>query len=669
VNTRSIRKLLPPALLLALGIACYANSFRNEFVWDDNFQIVENRLLRSWAFVPQLFTSDIPQAYQTDVRPVHFYRPLWMLSQLVDYQLWGPHPWGFHLTNLLLHVGNGLLFFALMMALGIAAEWALLAAAIFVCHPVHLETTTFIAGRTGEMSVFFMLASLLLFVRFAREDKQPAARWPLLFVSLAAFAAALLSKETAVTLPGDILAVCLLVPLRSCLRRRRWWLVGGYVSVLAAYLVVRTRVLSKPVFSSPFTRAERGVLVLRALAAQIGLAIAPVNLHVERTLLVEGWRGAALTGGGFVCLLLLAVIAARYYHRDRRVVLGIAFFLIGFSLTSNLIPLNTTFGERWLYWPMPGLLLAGAAALEGATTRNPFLKRLGLAAGWCLVIVFCGLTIAQNRVWHDDVSLYETAIARGGDTVRVRGNLGFAFLQEQQFDRAREEFETALQRAPRDPVSLRGMGRLCAVQQQNAQAKRWLEQALAADPRDTQASIWLAYVQEQEGTTRDAEQTLRAAVAHTTASTAALQLADLYIRQARLEDAGRILRTVLQRDPLDAAAHNSLGRVLFKQGDMVGAEQQFRLALRCDRWMVDAHANLAAVAASRQDWAKALGQYEEALEISPSNADLYYALGVVFTRIGDVADAHRALARAIELDPQLAETVRQEQQTEGKGQE
>src|SRR5438093_11788250 len=107
-------RLAPAAVIVALGLLCYANSFPNEFVWDDNFQIVQNRLLRSWSFAPRFFISDCREAYGSPADPVSFYRPLWLLSQLIDYQLWGPRPFGFHLTNFLLQVANALLLFALL---------------------------------------------------------------------------------------------------------------------------------------------------------------------------------------------------------------------------------------------------------------------------------------------------------------------------------------------------------------------------------------------------------------------------------------------------------------------------------------------------------------------------------------------------------------------------
>src|ERR1700693_2033424 len=74
VNNRCCRKFLPYVMLIVLGIVCYANSFRNDFVWDDNFQIVQNRMLRSWAFVPRFFSTDMAEAYEPSATSFPIYR-------------------------------------------------------------------------------------------------------------------------------------------------------------------------------------------------------------------------------------------------------------------------------------------------------------------------------------------------------------------------------------------------------------------------------------------------------------------------------------------------------------------------------------------------------------------------------------------------------------------
>jgi protein O-mannosyl-transferase len=651
-----LRAILPAAVLIVLGVVCYANSFRNEFVWDDHIQIASNRMLRSWAFVPRFFTARAAEAYGASAESRHFYRPLWMLSQCIDYQLWGPNPSGFHLTNLVLQIANGLLVFGLMMALRIRMGFGMLVAALFICHPAHTETTTFIAGRTGELGVLFMLAALLLFFKFMSLGRDDRARRLVLFGSAGCFGLALLSKETAVTLFGIVGAAGWLLPASPPLRRRDWMMiliVFGLVS--CAYFLARGLVLAQMTYPPQFSWPERFGLMMRALAAQVVFTLAPHNLHIDRTLVLDGWRGTALTVSGLATFAAIVLVGIWSYRRERRITFGLAFFVAAFSITSNLIPLNATFAERWLYWPMIGLAIVFAGGLEYVNGMAPRAAQVGVIAGWIGVGVFSAMTIVQNRVWRDDKSLFETAIARGADTPRERVSLASYYIDTGDFTRARRHLDQALRQQPGNVSALRTVGILYAMQEQYVQARDLLERAVNAAPNDTLAAVWLAAIQENLSEAAQAEQTLRNAVARAATSLAAVKLVDFCIRHDRLDEAERILNDLLAKDNLDAVAHNMLGTVLFRKGDLSDAEREFRLALRYDYWMIDAYANLAAAADARGDLEQALQHYRRALKLAPNNASLYYAMGVVLNRHGQSAEARQALTHALKLDPRFDE--------------
>lgn len=641
------------AIIITLGVICYVNSFRNEFVWDDHSQIEQNRFLRSWVFMPRFFTSDVREGYGAPAGWVHFYRPLWMLSQLVDYQLWGPRPFGFHLTNLVLHIANGLLLFALSRALELRRDVSLLAAAMFVCHPVHTETTTYIAGRVAELSVLWMIVSLLFFLKYAADSpRDTRGRNWLLAGSAMAFALALLSKEIAVTLPGVLLAACVLLRSNRKLgRQREIWAAVVFGLVLIAYFAVRMMVLSVEVYPAEHPLIERIELAARALAACLALAIVPINLHIDRTVLVAGWQSVLLTTAGALALCVLIGLMIWFFHRDSRVTFGLAFFLIGFSINSNLVPLNITLAERWLYWPMVGLLVGMAAAVEWLTRGRPRAFRTTLTTGWIIVVVFAAATVAQNRVWRDDRVLFETAIARGANTARLWNNLGHYYLNLGDLAAARKNFEIAIQRKPPNPDALRGIGMCDATQTNYAAARLSFGRAIEAEPHEEQTSVWLAFLLEEMGEPALAEQTLRDAVAQERTALPAIKLANFYYRHDRLSEAEQLLRGELGTDPKHAVVHNSLGTVMFRQGKPTEAEEHFRLALRYDRWLVDAYANMAAVASQRGDVAGALRYYNQALRLAPRNADLYYTLGLMLRRHGRIEEARRALARVLELEP------------------
>jgi tetratricopeptide (TPR) repeat protein len=651
--TTRMRTGVSAALIAMLGIICYANSLRNGFVWDDTAYIVTNRLLRSWWFVPRFFTTDAAETYQANASPVPIYRPLALLSYLIDYQLWGPNPAMFHLTNVIWHIVSAVLVYLVFCALGIQWRWSLLAALLFVCHPIQVENVAFVAGRNAILCTVGLLGSLLLLLKWRERSASVAANW-MLAGSLVTFALALQAKEVAASFPLIVMAVLLMVPSQSLKfsRRQAAVVVGLYGMVLVIYLIVRVVVLPEPFYPERFSLLKRGELAVESWAFTVGLALMPVNLHHERNLPISGAPAVGLTCAGALALSVMTLAAWRW-RSCRGMAFGLAFALAAFLPTSNLAPLNYTFGERWISWPLVGFLAAAASVTELVCVRRPKIEPGIWLLSAAIISVFSALTIAQNRVWYDDVTLFRTLIARGADTVRVRLNFATALIDAKRYDDAREQLQIALKTNPRNGAAIRGLGILTAREGDERGAQTFFDQALALDPSNNVAAIWLSALQERLGEMGRAEHTLQIAADHEKTFAARLKLATLYGKSGKLDEAETLLRTILEADPLHAAAHNALGTVLVRDGKLDQAEKQFHLALRYDRWMADAHANLAAVANARGDIVATLAHYNDALGLSPSNADLYLALGITLRRAGDGMAAQRAFARAFELDPEL----------------
>jgi len=654
--TERMQKGLSVALIILLGIVCYANSLGNGFVWDDDSNVVHNRFLRSWRFLPRFFTTDIAEAYDTAASAVPVYRPLYMLSLLVDYQSWGPSPAMFHLTNVAWHVLSAVLIYFVLCASGIRSRWALVAALLFVSHPTNVENVALVAGRNAVMCISFMLLSLLLLLVWCQAPERVYRVDWILIVSIMAFALALLSKEVAASFPGIVAAALLILPVCSKIpRRRALAMIGIYGVVLTAYLITREVVLTQTSYGIHTSLAARCGLALESWALTIAMIVAPINLHHERSLPAGSAPAAALAGAGALALAVATWLAVGYWRRDRRVTFGIAFALIAFLPTSNLAPLNMTFGERWVSWPMIGLLVCGMVAVEYISDRSRMLERGIFVLAGGVIGLFAALTVAQNRVWHDEVTLFRTLIERGGDTARTRTALAFAYMDAGDLAAAKTQLQITLSRNARHVPSLRGMGILLLNQRRYRDAMEWFEKALEIDPTDSGTSLSLAHAQEQLGEMSEAELTLRDAVAHAASANMALELTSFYLRAGRLDDAERVVRAVLDKDRMHATAQNLLGTVEFRKGDLDKAEEHFRLALRYDRWLIGAYANLAAVADERGDLPGAIQFYSKALSLDPTNASVYYALGVVLNRHDQLDGARQALARAVELDPHFNE--------------
>ena len=188
------------AFVLLLTFAVYIPTLRYQFVHDDRGQIVENPAVHSWRFVPSYFTSQV----WAGVMPGelgNYYRPLFLLWLRINHAAFGNRAWGWHLTTILAHVLTTLLAYLLALCLGVSGDAALVAALVFGLHPAHIEAVAWISGATEPLLGVLLIASFISYVRWRRTGRR---NWRL--ASVALFAVALGEKETAMILPGLLVA-------------------------------------------------------------------------------------------------------------------------------------------------------------------------------------------------------------------------------------------------------------------------------------------------------------------------------------------------------------------------------------------------------------------------------------------------------------------------------
>ena len=188
---RTPGKLLVVALLVAVTLAAYAPLFGNAFVnYDDDLYITNNHHVRGG-----LEAESVTWAFTTFQGANWF--PLTRLSWMLDAELFGLNATGFHLTNLLLHVANAVLVFLVLARMTGAIGASAFVAAIFAVHPLHVESVAWAAARKDVLSGLFALLALLAYERYVRSPRPRG--W---YAALtAALALGLMAKPTLVTLP------------------------------------------------------------------------------------------------------------------------------------------------------------------------------------------------------------------------------------------------------------------------------------------------------------------------------------------------------------------------------------------------------------------------------------------------------------------------------------
>src|SRR5213592_939987 len=181
-------------ILTAVTIFAYRPAWNGGFLWDDDVYVTNNELLTAPDGLRRIwFSLDSPSQYF----------PLVYTTFRVEHALWGLNPTGYHWINLILHVANALLVWAVLAQLKIPGAW--LAGAIFALHPVQVESVAWITERKNVLMGFFFLLTLLAWIAFVDErTKRP---WRFYWLALILYMLALSAKTTACTLPAALLLI------------------------------------------------------------------------------------------------------------------------------------------------------------------------------------------------------------------------------------------------------------------------------------------------------------------------------------------------------------------------------------------------------------------------------------------------------------------------------
>ena len=214
-------------LAFVVALAIFSPSLRSEFIRDDPWQIVKNQQIQSWDYLPRLFSTHLWSQAGTEYA-VHFYRPLFSVWMLVVNTFGGLSSVWWHFCSMLLHALTTLLVYRLCEKFLESRVAALLAALLFAVHPIHVDAVSWVSASNEILFTAFALGAILVLVAPEVSSSRIAS-------SAALYAAALLTKETAIAVMPVLLLVVLFRGKRRSVVRAGVW----YLSVTAGYFIVR----------------------------------------------------------------------------------------------------------------------------------------------------------------------------------------------------------------------------------------------------------------------------------------------------------------------------------------------------------------------------------------------------------------------------------------------
>jgi len=664
-----VRRLVPAAFILLMTVLAYWPAIRyGGFVSDDRDNITTNTLLRSASGLRDIWTRMGPGEGGT----VQYY-PLTYTSFWLEYRLWGLRPFGYHLNNVLLHGLNAVLLWLILLRLRVPG--ALLAAAVFALHPVHVESVAWVTERKNVLSGLFYFLSLLSFIRFfgldERSEGKPSSRlaggrsW--YYLGLALFVCALASKTATLTLPAAIL---LLMWRRTGRIERRDLppMVPLFLSAVLAGLVT----LHVEQYPGVDIGDGRNISIMEhiLLAGRIVWFYAGKLLWPHPLMIIyPRWHMDQAAWAQYLFPLALAAVLAVLWLARGRIGRGplaaLLFFIV--TLSPVLGFLDTQFmqfsdvTDHFQYLPSLGLIsLAAAGAAAG--WRGLFgagRSKRAYALFAALLLSLGGLTWRQSRIYASELLLFEDAVRKNPEAWPAHYNLGVVLAGPDasgNMEKSMAHYRESLRLKPDHPQSHNNLGLALAKLGRAEEAIAHYREAVRFKPDHSGArynwGLALASLGRKEEAVAQYREALRLKPDYSRArNNLGLALAAL----GRKEEAVAQYREALRLDPDCAEVLNSLGITLTAMGRTEEAAAQHREALRLRPEDPDTHYNLGIDLAALGRMEEAAVHYREALRLRPDDPEIHNNLGVALSGLGRTEEAIEHYREALRLRPSYAE--------------
>jgi len=621
MKTLSFKNHLVIALsLMGIGFLAYAATLQSPFMAAEVNAILEDPIIQDFSRVndivrvDQIFNGSFPK-----------------LSFSINYRLGHSTPWGYHLVNLLIHLGVGLAFY------WVVREWLiffdqknpayqywlpLVAAGIHLLHPLNSQAVILISSRPILLASLFYLLTFGFLARFLRMFKENPVRAKgsidLLMV-MACFAVGGTSDPVMVTLPFMGWIFYRFYMASSSQR------IEGEIFALALipwviYLIYQ--------FTTPAAElvaeysGKSGSLPTLYLLTQIKVfvfyylpkALFPMHLNLDPDFrLVSGI-------GDWTWILSLVIIGALFaLVRATRSRLMQWAFLWAFLIFTSFYALgmdDPVVSEPRFYLPGLGIHLILAIGLVELGIRHPI-------AGWLRVgvpVLFMILTFSRGQVYQSEISLWQETARNSPHKPRVHYELGRAYLKEGLTEQAEQKLVTTLELNAKYIPALITMGKIHIQRKEYAKALESYQALIRQNikPPGVKFNAGLALLEMQQA--KDAIPYLEEAVTQQPGIAYwHLTLARAYYKSHQLRKALKYYRTSLQINPNQPVAHNEMGLVFWGLNSFYFADAAFQKAHQLDNQYVDAINNLVSSSMLFKQYDQAINYIHLLLEINPEN--------------------------------------------------
>lgn len=668
-------------VLLLLALVLYGNTLGHQYALDDAIVITQNRFTQEgFAGLGKIFTTDAFEAFfnaKKDLVAGGRYRPLSIATFAVEYQFFSPSPGVSHAVNILLYgLLGAVVFYALRRLLKEPAKlpWthsiAFFTAVIFIAHPVHTEVVANIKGRDELLAMLFSMLALWAGLRYATDRKV----LDLAIVFAGIFLGAL-SKETALPFLAIIPLGIFLLGSQS--GAAYGGPLGAAIAGAGLYLGMRFAFAggfgagqSDEILNDPFlgaTAMEQVATASKTLVLYLGKLFVPATLSHDyyfNQVPVVGW-GDPLALLGLALTLGLGYLAVRGTLQRKAWGFGLLFFGLSFSIVSNVVlPIGTTMGERFVFVPSLGLILAVLSGLQlalPAVTKD--VPKALLYATVAITAVFGVRTVVRNPVWENDFVLFTTDVENSPNSAKMQTAAGGALVdaaarpenaarKQDYLRRAVTHLEQAVRIYPAHGTAWLILGNARFNLGDPAAALKDFQQAIAYRPGmiDAYKNAGIAAMRSTDY--KAADSYFSHYLNEKPDSLSVMELrADNLEAWSKIPDALALYEQLLQRFPAnDVRRHGALGKIGMIYGkhmaDYPRAITYLEQAVALNPQELMHHENIGIAYGQGGQPQKAIEAFNRGLGYFPNNPKLLRDLGVTYYMMGDSVQGKAFIARS-----------------------
>ena len=583
-----MRTVVCSVLIAWAGWFVYAPVLHGNWLWDDDRYITQNLQISGQDGLAKIWLEPV------DVN----YFPVTSTVQWVQWRMWKDHTFGYHVTNVALHVVSALLLWRLLSRIGVRCAW--LGGLLWVVHPLAVESVAWISELKNTLSLPFLLLAAIAFVEFDDGRGTAFPRRPVWYaLSLGFFILAMLSKSLVVMFPAALLLYC---------GWKRGKITAADVRTSAPFFAV-SLVLGVVTLVFEYKAIGAGGAALGGPLSRLACAGLAIAFYVWKTVLPFGllpiyprWTVNPPTAAEFAPWLVLGALLWLFWQKratwGRHALLGAGFFLLNLAPVLGLVPMAyqriSWVADHFAYTALVGavgLAAAGMGMLQSGLFRGDSRPILAGAA------TLCALLAVQSRsyagIYKDEKTLWTFTLQHNPDAWMAHVNLGVELMKEGDAPAALGQFTEAVRLDPASPEAHTNRGIALANLNRLPEAVSEAEEAVRLAPDFGPGRAKLGEIR------------VRAADAF-------FNQANALAQSSRWDEAAAQYERALELRPDFPEAQANLGNALFSLHRLPEAVEHYRAALRLKADYADAHYNLGIALQALGQTEDAASQFEQA---------------------------------------------------------